>query len=95
MSLPVAWSPIAKEEYAEALKYVDESFGADAALKLLDDTEKTIDNIAQFPEIYPLSIKMNVRKAVVSRQSSVLYRITPSEIQILHFWDNRQGLFRF
>ena len=48
MSLPVVWSPSAREEYADLLKYIDETFGTDAALKMLDKTEEVIDGISSF-----------------------------------------------
>jgi plasmid stabilization system protein ParE len=91
MNLPVIWSPASREEYAEILQYVDNEFGTDAALKVMDKIEATVEHIAAFPRAYPFSdIRPDIRKAVISRQTSLLYRITETQIQLLHFWDNRQ-----
>ncbi|MCB9302901.1 MAG: type II toxin-antitoxin system RelE/ParE family toxin [Lewinellaceae bacterium] len=91
MSLPIIWAPSAKDEYAALLEYVEGNFGLDAALELLDTTEKLLEGIAAFPGMFPASEKRkDIRKAVVSRQTSLLYRIFQDQIQILHVWDNRQ-----
>ena len=91
MSLPVIWSPASREEYAEILQYVNSEFGTDAALRVMDKIEATIEHIASFPRAYPFSeIRPDIHKAVISPQTSLLYRIAETQIQLLHFWDNRQ-----
>lgn len=92
MSLLVKWSPASKDEFADLLNYVETEFGLDAALKLLDKTDNVIDNISQNPALYPSSDKFpTIRKAVITKQTSLFYRITYAEIQLLHFWDNRRN----
>jgi len=92
MSLPVIWSPASKDEFAELLHYVETRFGLDAAFKVLDKTDKVLDAIAEALEMYPASEKSPaIRKAVISKQTSLFYRITRTEIQLLHFWDNRRN----
>ena len=92
MSLLVKWSPATKDEFADLLNYVETEFGLDAALKLLDKTESAIDNISENPALYPSSGKVPaIRKAVITKQTSLFYRITAVEIQLLHFWDNRRA----
>lgn len=91
MSLSIRWSPNAKEELATVLAYVDEHFGSDAALNLLDAIDATTSLIAEFPQMFPRSsTRPSIRKAVISKQNSLLYRVKAKEIQILHFWDNRR-----
>lgn len=92
MSLPIKWSPATKDEFADLLNYVETSFGLDAALKLLDTTEKVLDGIAEHPMMFPASQKApSIRKAIISKQTSLFYRIAANEIQLLHFWDNRRN----
>jgi len=91
MILPVVWSPTAKEEYALLLDYVETHFGTNAALKLLDKTEDTVERIAAFPNAFPASeTRPDLHKAVITEQTSLLYRVTATQIQLLYFWDNRQ-----
>lgn len=91
MSLPVKWSPTARDEFAALLAYVEGAFGLESALKLLDRTEEVVIQIAEFPKMYPASKeKKEIRKATVSKQTILYYRLTTDEIQLLHFWDSRQ-----
>jgi|UPI00059197AB plasmid stabilization system protein ParE len=92
MSLPVTWAPSAKDEFAELLQYVEQQFGLDAALELLDTTEKLLEEIGAFPGMFPASAKRkDIRKAVVNKQTSLFYRISKDQVQILFVWDNRQN----
>ncbi|MCO6475440.1 MAG: type II toxin-antitoxin system RelE/ParE family toxin [Phaeodactylibacter sp.] len=91
MSLPVIWAPSAEDEYAALLKYVEQHFGLDAALELLDTTEKLLEEIAAFPKMFPASEKRkDIRKAIISKQTSLFYRISQDQVQVLYIWDNRQ-----
>ena len=92
MSLPIKWSPASKDEFAELLEYVEAQFGLDAALNFLDKTDKVLDGISEHPAMFPASEKSpSVRKAIITKQTSLLYRISAFEIQLLHFWDNRKN----
>lgn len=92
MSLPVSWSPYAKDDLATVLAYVDHRFGVESALSLLNDIETTIGLVAEFPQMYPRSNnRPTIRKAVITKQTSLIYRIKRTEIQILHVWDNRRS----
>lgn len=42
------------------------------------------------PEMFPETTFSNVRKAVITSQSSVFYEVREEEIWLLYFWDNRQ-----
>jgi len=91
MSLSVVWSPNAEEDLAEVLLYVEDTFGVDVALRLLDTIEEKVELIAEFPRMYPRSVQRpEIRKAVITRQTSLIYRIWKEEVQILHVWDNRR-----
>ncbi len=92
MSLPVVWSPSAKEEFAGLLAYIESEFGTDAALNFLDATEAIITRIATFPVAFPSSdLRPDLHKAVIVAQTSLIYRVTETQIQLLYFWDNRQA----
>jgi len=92
MNLPLIWSPEAREEYAEILQFLDAEYGTNSALKMLDKVEAVVERIQMYPRAFPSStLRSDIRKAVVTPQTSVPYRITDTQIQLLHFWDNRQN----
>lgn len=93
MSYQVIWTPLAEDDYSELLEFIDKNYGVDSALEFMDKTDATIERILKFPSIYPISKKRkNVRKAIVTKQTSFLYSIkkVKNEIWILEFWDNRK-----
>ena len=57
---------------------------------LLQSFEKVV---FAFPDLYPkTSKKKNIRRAVLSKELSVFYRIIKSEVEILAILDNRCDL---
>jgi plasmid stabilization system protein ParE len=95
MKRKIIWSLAAKEDFALILEYIEASFGTNSALKMLDKTEATLEKIENFPNSFPVSeLRPDINKAVISKQTSLIYRITDTEIHLLHFWDNRQDPIR-
>jgi plasmid stabilization system protein ParE len=89
----VQWSERAKSEFADLLTYLDKSYGADVALRVLEKTEQLTDSLCNFPLAFPISDKFSgVRKAVITKQSSLLYVVRSNTVRILHIWDNRQDI---
>ena len=91
MSRQVIWAPAAQDEFAKILEYIDENWGTGSALEILDKTESVIEQISHFPNLFPPSQKKGVRLAVINKQTSLIYRVGKNQIEILHFWDNRQN----
>jgi hypothetical protein len=55
--------------------------------------DKALLQIAKMPESCPLSHKKKgVYKCLVSKQTSLFYRITAKEIEVITLFDNRQKL---
>ena len=91
MSYNVIWSNSSKNEFAELLEYVESNFDTDAALKLLEKTERVVIQISLYPEMFPSSELKAIRKATITKQTSLIYKIEDNRVLILHFWDNRQN----
>ncbi|MFK7949575.1 MAG: type II toxin-antitoxin system RelE/ParE family toxin [Saprospiraceae bacterium] len=91
MSWTIKWTKKAREDYAETLTFVEQSYGRNSALRLLEKVEKAILRIQRFPQIYPFSEKLNAHKAVVSKQVSIIYLVGDTEIFISRIKDNRMG----
>ncbi len=87
--MTLIWTDNAKEDYAELLLYVEAQYGLNAAIKLFDKVEKTITTIAAFPKIFPFSAALNGRKAVVTKQTTIIYLIADKKIFIVRLADSR------
>lgn len=94
MSLPIFYTPRAKETLTSVYDFVTIKFGYKSAEKFLLKADKTITLISQNPLMFKSSsFDKNVRVGLLSKQTSLFYRITDSSIQLLFFWDNRQEPF--
>ena len=92
MSLPVIWTPNAQSEYADLLNEIEATYGLEVVLKFLDKAEKVVDTIEAYPNSFPLfDIEPTTRKAVITKQTSLIYQVFETETYLLYFWDNRRG----
>lgn len=84
------WTPIAREDYASILAFLELHYGTNNAIAFLDKTESIFQQILKFPSMYAVSIKKKkIRKVVVTKQTSFLYTVNGNEIWILEFINNR------
>lgn len=92
MKLPVNWTKVAKEDFAILLEEIESQFGLDAALNTMEKVEEILEKIAEFPLMFPPSSTYpSNHKAVISKQTSLIYQVENEEITLLLFWDNRQN----
>jgi plasmid stabilization system protein ParE len=90
MSFPVVWSPKTYDKYLAFLSYWH-SHSLDFALKLDDEMEKFLDNLSQFKDLCPPSLKRPLfHKCVVLKRYSLIYRNDKEMIWIVDILDNRR-----
>lgn len=71
--------------------FVDHKFGRKSADKFQLKANKTVNLIAQQPLMFKASeFDEHVRVGFITKQCSLFYHVTDSEIILLYFWDNRQ-----
>ena len=90
MTLEVIWSNRAEDSFEEIVKQIEGKWTNKEVSNFLKRCNKTILSISNHPYIFQATQLPNVRKAVVSKQTSIIYEIRESQIVILLFWDNRQ-----
>lgn len=92
MPFEVRYSTRAYSEYEEILDYVLEKFGAVVAAKVDIHFEEVIDQIAINPSLYPYSNKIkNLRRCVISPQTSLYYRFNGEYIELASFRGNKMN----
>ena len=91
-------SPLAERKLSILLDYLDSEWGINAKKKFLSRFKVAINQISNYPKSCPESAVVNgLFKCVVTKQSSIYYRINNDEIEIITLIDNRQDqsqLFR-
>lgn len=90
MSLNIVWTDRASETFELTLQFIETKWGLAAAKKFAATTNSTISLIRNQPYLYKAILADNTRKALISKQTSMLYVVHSSHITILLFWDNRQ-----
>ena len=90
MPYPVRYSTRAYIEYEEILEYVSGKFGTFVAAKVDMYFEEIIDQIAINPLLYPYSgKKKNLRRCVISPQTTLYYRFNGEYIELASFRGNK------
>lgn len=94
MSLDIVYTPTSKETLKSVYDFINAKFGSGTANKFISKAEKVVTLIAEYPLMFKAStIDANVRIALVTKQTSLFYRVTSTSIHLLFFWDNRQQPF--
>ena len=88
--MKVNWSDEATDEYVDTLKWLDEKFGVDTALKFMDKVAAFNVNVSKNPLMYPASLsKKRLRKAVINKRAVIFYYVGEKEITITNVFDTR------
>lgn len=86
----VVWTDVAVRQRREIFKYWTERNGSTAYVKkLIKLIDKRINVILKYPEGFRTTIYPETRISAMGH-FSILYKITPSQIIVTSFWDNRQ-----
>lgn len=85
----IIWTPLAKDTYAETLKYLME-FSLDAAIKLDDKVEKITELLETNKHLCPKSLSLpRFRKCVATKSTSLVYEVVDNTVRIMAIIDNR------
>jgi len=86
--ISIIWSPLAQLHYIEILSYIIENWSINDAHKFDDKTNTLIDLLKLNQSICPKSHSMQIRKCVITRQTSMIYRNYNHHIEIIDFISN-------
>lgn len=86
----LVWTETAAKQRREILRYWTERNGTTTyAEKLIEITAKHLKVISKSPEAFKETEINDVRESAMGHFSSY-YKITPDQIIVMAFWDNRQ-----
>lgn len=85
----IIWSTEALDNLDRILEYVFDEWGINPVLDLQNEIERLIIAIGNNKKLYPDSKITGLRKCVLSKQTSLVYRIVKSRLEIVTFVDNR------
>jgi len=91
MSLPIFFSPTAEHTLLSITKLIKDKWGKRTSDKFRIKVDKTLRILQDQPFIFKASdFSPEIRKGIVSKQTSFIYQVYSDRIQIHFFIDNRQ-----
>lgn len=88
--LLVVWTNTSLKQAIEIKKYISKNFTEKEVNSFYSLLESFENAIKLFPELYPKSInKTNLRRAVINREMTAIYRVNKQKIEIIGLFDNR------
>jgi len=94
--LTVYWTSETLKNASSIKNYLKENFSEKEVERFYSLLSSFEEAISIFPKLYPQTKKKDkIRRAVLSREFSVFYRISGNQIQVLAILDNRQDLSKW
>ena len=91
MHRQIIWTTRACSELEHVIDFLIENWTESVASEFLDNLEKHIELINEYPEAYPLvNISRNIHKCVITKHNSLFYQISHNSIHVLSLFDTRQ-----
>jgi plasmid stabilization system protein ParE len=87
----VIWSDDALNNLREIIDYLESRWTQREIGNFAKKLEKQLEIIKRLPLSYPKSRKKNIRKAVMTKQTTVYYEISNDAIRIVTLFDNRKN----
>jgi plasmid stabilization system protein ParE len=89
--MKIIWNPLALISYYRILEYLIEEWGVDSVNDFRDKVDNVLVLIKKNPALFMRSTRYNyVRRAFITKQNTLFYKISKNKIELLIFWDNRQ-----
>ena len=89
--MDVRWLPRAISDYQVVLSYLELKWGRKVREAFIGRVMFVIGLIEKFPKLYPVSSKkLDIRRCVITKQTSIFYRASENQIEIIAFRDNRK-----
>jgi len=91
MIYEIRFTPEAEETYDAVTCQLRDRWGNKFVFKLEKILSDRLSTISMSPFIYPIiDDSSEVRKCVLHKNCSLLYRVFETKIVVICFWDNRQ-----
>lgn len=86
----VNWTDEAKASYKNVVNNILDDWNIEIATQLEEDVNVLIRNLEDYEHFCPPSKKdKNLRRCVISKQTSLLYEVNKTHIDLVAFFDNR------
>jgi plasmid stabilization system protein ParE len=88
----IIWSDESLNNLDSIITYLETNWTKKEIQKFIRLLDKRIEIISKHPLLFPASPKSNnVRKSVLTKQTTIFYRVSTDRIEILSIFDTRQN----
>ncbi|GGB71239.1 hypothetical protein GCM10007424_09070 [Flavobacterium suaedae] len=88
--MKVSFSNLAYRKLGYILEYLEEEWSEKVKKKFITILNEKIEQISDFPEsCIKSNTHDNLRMCIITKQTSLLYRINNNEIEVITLFDNR------
>lgn len=92
MVLKIKWTKRAHNSFDKTVEYIVEEWSEKSAQKFIKKVNSFLITLEKHPEIGKIELKeKQIHGFVLSRYTTVFYRIKKNQIILLNFFDNRQN----
>jgi plasmid stabilization system protein ParE len=81
----------AVESFDNIVNYINDNWSEKSAKEFVQQTNRLIDQISENPDMCTQIEGTDVKKAVITSQTSLYYRVMDQLIRLITFWDNRRN----
>lgn len=90
MGKEIRWSLEAVERFEDIIQYLKENWTDAEIANFVSSTDRVVKFISRHPKMFRKVYKSNIHEALVTEHNLLIYKILPTHIDILTFWDTRQ-----
>ena len=87
----ILWTQKALDTFESISLQIIERWNIETALTFDNKVEIAIHQLEKNPKAFQLSKKYNLRKCVIHKNVSLIYRINKNSVELIVFVDNRDG----
>lgn len=91
MAYKIIWTDTAELSYIQILEFIKHKWSNKEVLNFSEKTAKILNLVSKTPQMFPSAKKQNIRKCLLTSQTSLFYQIIGKDIYLIMFWDNRQN----
>lgn len=86
----VIWSKRAKTDLISIVDYLEQNWTEKEVANFFRKLDKHISTIQNQPNAFPASPQNNVRRSVLSKQTTIYYHVLKNSVRIVTLFDTRQ-----
>jgi plasmid stabilization system protein ParE len=91
MAKAIKWTPEAEETFDAIIEYLKHKWTERQIAHFVGSTNKVLELISDNPRMYRKTNRKNFHEALVTPHNLLIYKVYPTRIDLLMFWDTRQS----